>query len=181
MEATAVKTIWAIDPTHSEVQFKVKHLVISTVTGSFGNFNANLELDGDDFTSGKANFEAHIESISTNNLDRDNHLKSADFFDATQFPILGFQSTKFTKKSDNEYLIDGEITIKGVKKSIQLKAEYGGQMTDFYGNTKIGFEIEGKINRQDFGLSWSAVTEAGGIVVSDEVKLQLNLQFIKQA
>lgn len=181
MEATAVKTVWGIDPTHSEVQFKVKHLVISTVTGQFGQFSANLESNDENFDGAKATFEAQIDSISTNNVDRDGHLKSPDFFDAANFPTLKFESTSFKKISGNDYEITGNITLKGISKEIKLKAEYGGLMTDFYGNIKVGFEIEGKINRQDFGLTWSAVTEAGGIVVSDEVKLILNLQFAKQA
>jgi polyisoprenoid-binding protein YceI len=178
---TAVKTTWSIDPTHSEVQFKIKHLVISTVTGQFNTFTGTLESDGDDFNGAKATFEAHIDSISTNNSDRDAHLKSADFFDAAQFPLLSFESTSFTHVSGNEYKIVGNFTIKGITKEITLNAEYGGSMGDFYGNVKAGFEITGKINRKDFGLNWSAVTEAGGIVVSDEVKLNLNVQFGRPA
>lgn len=181
METVATKTAWSVDTTHSEVQFKVKHLVISTVTGQFKEFEARLESTNEDFSGASASFEALIDSISTNNNDRDGHLKSADFFDAANFPVLKFESTQFNKISGNEYEIIGNMTIKGVSKEIKLKAEYGGIMTDFYGNVKVGFEIEGKINRQDFGLTWSAVTEAGGIVVSDEVKLALNLQFAKQA
>lgn len=181
MESTLAKTAWAIDPTHSEVQFKVKHLVISTVTGSFGAFTAEINSNDEDFSGATAKFEAQIDSISTNNADRDGHLKSADFFDAANHPTLNFESTQFNKISGNDYEIVGNITLRGVTKEIKLKAEYGGIMTDFYGNVKVGFEIEGKINRQDFGLTWSAVTEAGGIVVSDEVRLILNLQFAKQA
>ena len=174
-------TTWSIDPTHSEVQFKIKHLVISTVTGQFNTFNGSLEATGDDFSGAKATFEASIDSISTNNADRDGHLKSPDFFDAANFPTLNFESTSFENKGGNDYKITGNFTIKGVTKEVTLDAEFGGIMTDPYGNVKAGFEITGKINRKDFGLSWSAVTEAGGIVVSDEVKLALNVQFAKQA
>jgi polyisoprenoid-binding protein YceI len=174
-------TTWSIDPTHSEVQFKIKHLVISTVTGQFNTFNGSLEAVGDDFSGSKATFEASIDSISTNNVDRDGHLKSPDFFDAANFPTLNFESTSFENKGGNNYKISGNFTIKGVTKEVILDAEFGGIMTDPYGNVKAGFEITGKINRKDFGLSWSAVTEAGGIVVSDEVKLALNVQFVKQA
>lgn len=174
-------TTWTIDPTHSEVQFKIKHLVISTVTGQFNSFNGLLEAMGDDFSGSKATFEASIDSISTNNVDRDGHLKSPDFFDAANFPTLNFESTSFENKGGNDYKITGNFTIKGVTKEVTLDAEFGGIMTDPYGNVKAGFEITGKINRKDFGLSWSAVTEAGGIVVSDEVKLALNVQFVKQA
>lgn len=181
METTAVKTTWSVDPTHSEVQFKVKHLVISTVTGQFRDFIATLESDGDNFEGAKATFSAKIDSISTNHDDRDGHLKSADFFDAANYPSLDFESSRFIKAVDNTYDIIGILTLKGVSKEIVLKAEFGGVMTDPYGNTKAGFEIEGKINRKDFGLNWSAITEAGGVVVSDEVRLLLNLQFVKQA
>jgi polyisoprenoid-binding protein YceI len=174
-------TTWSIDPTHSEVQFKIKHLVISTVTGQFNTFNGSLEAVGDDFSGSKATFEASIDSISTNNADRDGHLKSPDFFDAANFPTLNFESTSFENKGGNNYKISGNFTIKGVTKEVILDAEFGGIMTDPYGNVKAGFEITGKINRKDFGLTWSAVTEAGGIVVSDEVKLALNVQFVKQA
>lgn len=181
METTAVKTTWSVDPTHSEVQFKVKHLIISTVTGQFRDFIATLESDGDNFEGAKATFSAKIDSISTNHDDRDGHLKSADFFDAANYPSLDFESSRFIKAVDNTYDIIGILTLKGVSKEIVLKAEFGGVMTDPYGNTKAGFEIEGKINRKDFGLNWSAITEAGGVVVSDEVRLLLNLQFVKQA
>ncbi|MCE3295886.1 MAG: YceI family protein [Crocinitomicaceae bacterium] len=181
METTAVKTNWSVDPTHSEVQFKVKHLVISTVTGQFKEFSATLESEGENFEHAKATFSAQIDSITTNNNDRDGHLKSADFFDAANHPSLDFVSEKFLKTGDSTYDIIGNLSIRGVSKEIVLKAEFGGIMTDPYGNTKAGFEIAGKINRKDYGLNWSAVTEAGGVVVSDEVRLLLNLQFVKQA
>ncbi len=177
---TAVKTVWAIDPTHSEVQFKVKHLVISTVTGLFHKFDGKIETEGDDFDGAKASFETEIDSISTNNKDRDAHLKSGDFFDAANHPKLTFESTSFTKKSEDEYELKGIMTIRGNAKEITLKAEYGGTVVDPYGNTKAGFEISGKINRKEFGLTWSATTEAGGLVVSDDVRLALNVQFAKQ-
>lgn len=174
-------TKWVVDPMHSEVQFKVKHLVISTVTGDFGSFNASLHSNGLDFNGATAEFDAAIDSISTKNTDRDNHLKSPDFFDAANFPNLVYKATNFKSLGGDAYEVEGEMTLRGVTKSLTLKANYGGNMTDFYGNDKVGFEIEGKLNRQDFGLTWSAVTEAGGIVVSDEVRLILNLQFAKQA
>jgi len=177
---TTVKTVWAIDPTHSEIQFKVKHLVISTVTGSFKEFSGSIEKDGDDFDGATAKFEASIDSISTNNADRDGHLKSADFFDAANHPKMIFESTSFTKKSEDEYELKGNLTIRGTTKEVVLRAEYGGTVVDPYGNTKAGFEISGKLNRKEFGLTWSATTEAGGIVVSDEVKLVLNIQFAQQ-
>lgn len=174
-------TVWAIDPSHSEVQFKVKHLVISTVTGQFTDFSGELHTTGNEIAGAKAVFEAKIDSISTNNPDRDGHLKSADFFDAGNFPTLNFESTSFDPKGDGEFEIKGNFTMRGVTKEITLKAELGGIATDPYGQEKAGFEIIGKVSRKEFGLNWSAVTEAGGVVVGDEIKLILNLQFVKQA
>lgn len=176
---TATKTLWKIDPTHSEVQFKVKHLVISTVTGSFGSYDGKIEADGDDFENAKAVFTADIDSISTNNEDRDQHLKSDDFFNAVEYPELRFESTNFEKVSEDRYKVTGKLTIRDITKEIELDAIHGGTVTDQYGQTKAGFEVEGTINRKEFGLTWSAVTEAGNVVVGDQIKLQLNVQFIQ--
>lgn len=178
---TTAATTWVIDPSHSEVQFKVKHLVISTVTGSFGQYEGQVEMNGDDFTSAHITFSADISSISTNHEQRDAHLKSADFFDAENHPKLAFTSTGITKTGDDTYTVVGDLTIRGTTKSVSLKVEYGGQMQDFYGQTKAGFELSGTIKRKEFGLSWDAVTEAGGVVVSDDVKLIMNVQIVKQA
>lgn len=155
--------------------------MITNVTGSFTKFDATLESDKEDFSDAKISFEADVDSISTNSEQRDGHLKSDDFFAAEKYPKLTFTSTSFTKKSDDEYTLAGNITIRGVEKPIELAVEYGGTATDPWGQVKAGFEINGKINRKDFGLSWGAVTEAGGVVVSDEVKLHLAVQMIKQA
>ncbi len=180
MEKTAIKTTWAIDPAHSEVQFKVKHLVISTVTGQFKNFSGKLETESDTFENAKVTFEADIKSISTNNEDRDNHLKSSDFFEAESYPKLTFVSKSFNKLGGGEFKLIGDLTIKGTSKEVVLNVEHGGVMVDPYGNTKAGFEITGEINRKDFGLTWGAITEAGGVVVSDEVKLLMNIQLVKK-
>ena len=181
MEAQhAVATTWVIDPTHSEVQFKVKHLMVSTVTGLFSRYEGKLQMDGDDFEEAKITFSADIDSISTGNEQRDEHLKSADFFDASQFPALTFESTGMTRTTADTYILNGLLTLHGVTKPVLLKAEYGGQMQDFYGNTKAGFEVTGTIKRKEFGLSWDGVTEAGGVVVSDDVKLVLNIQVSRQ-
>jgi polyisoprenoid-binding protein YceI len=171
---------WAIDTMHSEVQFKVKHLVISTVTGSFNQFTAELEAEKEDFTDAKVTFTADVDSIDTNNAQRDGHLKSDDFFGAANHPKLTFVSTSLAQKSGSDYVLKGDLTIKGTTKAVELAVDFGGVAKDPYGQTKVGFEATGKINRKDFGLAWSAVTEAGGVVVSDEVKLILNIQFIKQ-
>jgi polyisoprenoid-binding protein YceI len=168
-------TNWKIDASHSEVQFKVKHLMISTVTGNFSSYEGSAETTSDtDFNGAIINFALNVDSISTGMEQRDGHLKSADFFDVSNFPTINFVSTSF-----NGTELVGDLTIKGVTKSVSLKTEFGGTMVDFYGQTKAGFEVEGKINRQDFGLTWAAVTEAGGVVVSDEVKLVMNIQLVK--
>lgn len=170
---------WTIDTAHSEIGFKVKHLVISTVSGKFNAFEGKLEGDPDNLTNAKISFSADIDSIHTGNEQRDGHLKSGDFFDAAAHPKLVFESTGIEKKGD-DYKVTGNLTLKGVTKPVSLNVEFGGVEKSLYGQTVAGFEVTGKINRQDFGLTWSAVTEAGGVVVGDEVKLAANLELIKQ-
>ena len=172
---------WVLDPVHSQIQFKVKHLMITTVTGNFDKFQASVETEDDDFIKAKISFTADIDSISTGVADRDAHLKSADFFDAANHPQLKFVSTKVENvDKDGSYELYGDLTIRGITKNVKLDVEFGGVIKDPYGNTKAGFTINGKISRKDFGLQWNAVTEAGGIVVSDEVRLSCDLQFIEQ-
>ncbi len=175
----AAATKWVIDPTHSEIQFKVKHLVISTVTGSFKTFEGTVESETEDFEGAKVSFSADIASIDTNMAQRDEHLKSGDFFDAEKYPKLTFSGV-LTSKGDESYSLSGDLTIKNTTKPFTFAVEYGGNMIDFYGQNKAGFEISGKLNRKEFGLEWSAVTEAGGVVVGDEVKLIANVQVVKQ-
>jgi polyisoprenoid-binding protein YceI len=178
--ATATK--WVLDPMHSEVQFKVKHLVISTVSGFFKSFEGSLETENEDFTDAKIDFSLDIDSIDTNQSQRDEHLKSPEFFDAATYPKITFTSTSFTKTDEeDEYELAGDLTIKGITKPVTLDVEFGGSATDFYGNTKAGFEITGKINRKDFGLTWSGVTDAGSVVLGEDIKLLINVQFAKQA
>ncbi|REG94414.1 YceI family protein [Algoriphagus antarcticus] len=172
-------TKWIIDPTHSEVSFKVKHLVISTVTGQFKEFEGNAESTSDDFVGATVSFTADINSIDTNQKDRDNHLKSADFFDAANHPKLTYAG-KITNDG-GDYKLVGDLTLRETTKNIEFDVDFGGVAGDPYGQIKAGFEIEGKINRKEFGLSWSAVTEAGSIVVSDQVRLILSVQLVKQA
>jgi polyisoprenoid-binding protein YceI len=176
--ATVTATKWGIDTTHTEVQFKVKHLVISTVTGFFKKFSGSVESETEDFDGASVNFSLDVNSIDTNQADRDAHLKSADFFAAEQYPTLDFAGT-LQKVSGNEYTLKGDLTLRGTTKPTTLNVEFGGIMVDPWGNTKAGFEINGKINRKDFGLNWSAVTEAGGLVVSDEVKIHINAELAK--
>ncbi len=172
---------WAIDPMHSEVHFKIKHLMITNVTGSFNIFQASVETEDEDFMKAKISFTADVASIDTGNEQRDGHLQSADFFDAEKYPQIKFVATKYENvDNDGSYDIYGDLTIKDVTKNIKLSVEFGGVVSDAYGNVKAGFSINGKINRKDFGLTWSAVTEAGGVVVSDEVKLMAEIQLIEQ-
>lgn len=173
---TQTKKIWNIDPNHSEINFKVKHLMINTVTGQFKKFEGKVESEGSDFENAKVEFTADIASIETGTEARDNHLKSNDFFNAEKHPQLKFTSTGFKRVNDNHYDINGNITIRETTQPIALKAEYGGKMTDGYGNEKAGFEITGQLKRKDFGLNWDAVTEAGGVVVSNDVRLNMNVQ-----
>lgn len=172
-------TNWALDTSHSEIQFKVRHMMISNVTGSFAKFDASAETDGDNIDSAKVTFTADIDSISTNNEQRDGHLKSPDFFDAASHPQLTFTSTGLEKVEGENYKLHGNMTMRGTTLPLTFNAEFGGTMVDPWGNTRIGFTLDGKVNRKDYGLNWSAVTEAGGIVVSDEVKLHANVEFIK--
>lgn len=171
---------WALDPNHSELQFKVKHLMITTVTGSLKVFNASITSEGDDFDNATISFDAETASIDTGNTDRDNHLKSGDFFDAGQFPGISFKSSSFVKDGD-DYILKGDLTIKGVTNPVTLNAEFGGIATDPWGNTKAGFTLSGKIKRNDYGLTWNAALETGGVMVSEEVKIAGELQFVKQA
>lgn len=171
-------TKWNVDPMHSEIGFKVKHMMITNVSGNFGSFNASAQTMNDDFSDAEFNFAADINSINTGVADRDGHLKSDDFFNAEKFPLLTFRSTE-VKKDGSELIISGDLTIRDVTKKVQFSSEFSGIVTDPYGQIKAGFSIEGKIKRSEFGLTWSAVTEAGNIVVGDEVKLHAELQFVK--
>ena len=171
---------WTIDPAHSEIGFKIKHLVISTVSGKFTSFEGKLEGDPEDFTQSQISFTADIDSINTGNEQRDGHLKSGDFFDAAKHPKLSFSSTAIVNKNGSDYKVTGDLTIRGTTKPIILNVDFGGIQNNLYGQTVAGFEITGKINRQEYGLTWSAVTEAGGIVVSDDVKLAIDAELVKQ-
>jgi polyisoprenoid-binding protein YceI len=172
---------WKIDPAHSEVQFKVKHLMITTVTGYFKSFDLEVETETEDFTTAKRiEFTADINSIDTNNAQRDTHLKSNDFFNVEQHPELKFIGKKY-EASGNELTLHGDLTIREVTKPITLKVEFGGTVADPWGQTRAGFTIDGKINRKDFNLMWDAVTEAGQVVVSNEIKIHAEVQLVKQA
>ena len=171
---------WKADPEHTEVLFKVKHLMITSVTGYFRKFDMVIETESDDFnTVKKIEFTADINSIDTNNEQRDTHLKSADFFNAGEQSQLRFVGQKYEANGD-EVKLYGDLTIRGTTKPITLNVEYGGKVVDPYGQTKVGFTIDGKVSRKEYGLHWNAVTEAGSIVVSDEVKIHADVELIKQ-
>ena len=171
---------WKIDSTHSEILFKVKHLMITTVTGYFKNFDLAVETETKDFNTAKRiEFTADIDSIDTNNEQRDAHLKSTDFFNAEEFKQLQFIGTKYEANEDGGTLL-GDLTIRGTTRPVKLNVEFGGIVVDPYGQTKAGFTVNGKISRKEFGLTWNAVTEAGSVVVSDEIKIHAEVQLVKQ-
>ena len=171
-------TKWAIDPTHSEIGFKVKHMMFTNVSGTFGTYDATITTEDDNFENADIEFSADINSINTNNTDRDNHLKSGDFFDAENQPKLTFKATSFTKYGA-DYELTGDLTLKGVTKSVKFPAEFSGLMKDPWGNTKAGLNISGKINRKDWGLNYNAALETGGVLISEDVRLNIELQLIK--
>lgn len=170
-------TKWIIDPAHSEIRFKVKHLMISTVTGSFNSFQGNIETFDKTFTRGKSiNFTAATHSIFTNHPERDKHLKSIDFFDADLYPQILFSANHFDMEAKE---IRGNITIKGHTKEVVLEAEFGGITEDPQGEIRAGFSASGRLNRKDFDLSWDDVTNVGNVVVSDGVTLSIEIELVK--
>jgi polyisoprenoid-binding protein YceI len=177
---STVKTTWVSDPTHSELLFRVKHLMISNVKGEFKNFEVSAESEGEDFRNANVKVNIQADSIFTNQNDRDQHLISADFFDAAQYPSITFQSTAMNQLDEENYQLKGMLNIKGIEKEVVLDVEFGGFVKDFYGNEKAGFSVSGKFNRTDFGLTWNAALETGGVLVSEEVRLNAEIQLIKK-
>jgi len=175
----AQSTKWNFDNSHSSVAFTVSHMVVSDVEGSFKKFNGNVTSDKADFTDAKIDFTIDVASINTDNVDRDNHLKSDDFFNAEKFPTITFVSKSFTKLKDNKYKLVGNMTMRGVTRSVTLEVTYGGTVTDPYKNTRAGFKITGKINRKDFGVNWSKAMETGGLVVGDDVEFTVRVEIVK--
>lgn len=168
-----MSTKWNLDPTHSEITFKVRHMMISNVKGEFKDFNVEIDAEDDTFKNVKVKATVDSASINTNNTDRDNHLKSAEFFNTEAHPQITFESDSLTNNGS------GTLTINGVSNPITLDVDFGGTNVDPWGNTKAGISFEGKINRKDFGLNWNAALETGGVMVSDEVKIAGELQFVK--
>ncbi|TMI80035.1 MAG: polyisoprenoid-binding protein [Bacteroidetes bacterium] len=173
-------TKWTIDPTHSEIYFKVKHLMVSWVTGSFTEFNATVETEDDNISTATVRFTADVNSISTNNEQRDAHLKTGDFFDAENHPQLIFESEKLEKIDNDTYKVHGTLTMRGISKTIVFNMEYGGVTQDPWGLTRMGISVSGKINRKDFGVSFGMVTETGGVLLGEDVAISANTEFVKQ-
>lgn len=175
------QTTWVVDKMHSEVQFKVKHLVISTVTGSFTSFEGKTVTEGDQFEGAQVEFTIDVNSVFTGQTDRDEHLKASDFFEAETYPKITFVSTSFTKAKGDVYKLTGNLTMKGATKEVEFEAEYGGTEKDQYGNTKVGFEVTGTVNRKEFGMAFNSLTETGGLALGENIKVIANVQLAKQA
>jgi polyisoprenoid-binding protein YceI len=175
---TTTRTKWNLDPAHSEVTFKVKHMMITNVTGSIRDYSVEAYTDGDSFDNAEVTFVGKLSSITTGNEQRDEHLRSADFFDVENNAEIIFKATNYSKTSD-DITLEGDLTIRGVTKPITLDVEYNGMGKDPWGNTKAGFSVRGKLNRKDFGLNWNAALEAGGVLVGDEVKILCEIQLVK--
>jgi len=174
-------TKWALDPTHSNVDFSIRHMMISKVKGTFRSFEASIEADPQDLTTANISFSIDVSSVDTNNADRDNHLRTADFFDVENYPKLTFVAKSIVKTDDGEYNVTGDVTLHGVTRSETFAVTYEGTGKDPWGNEKVGFSATGNLKRSDYGLTWNAALETGGFLVGDDVKVSLELQAVKQA
>ncbi len=174
-ETTLVQGV--IDPSHSKIQFKVKHLMISNVLGSFKEFEGKASMVENDFSTAVINVSINAASIDTEAADRDAHLKSPDFFDVENFPKIEFEGKGMTPKDEDIFELTGNLTIKGITKPVSLSVEYGGIMTDPWGNKKAGYSVTGEINRKDWGMGWNAALEAGGVLVGEKIKIMCDVEF----
>ena len=182
MEASEVKTKWSIDPAHSEIAFKVKHLMITNVKGVFTEFDASIYTTGEDFMTAEIDCWINAASVDTRDEKRNAHLKSPDFFDVENFKEINFSGNSYEQvDNDGSYELYGDLTIKGIKKQVKLDVEFGGVMKDPWGNHKAAFTINGKINRKDWNLNWNTALEAGGVLVSDDVYISCEIQLFKQS
>ena len=177
---SAATGTWVIDPTHTSLGFSARHAMVAKVRGTFGEFAGSFTIDGDNLAASTAEVTIQVASIDTKTADRDTHLKSPDFLDVENFPTITFVSTAVTPKGD-DVVITGDLTIHGVTKSVEIEYEFVGISQDPWGQTKIGFEGSTKISRKDFGLTWNAALETGGVLVGDEIKLNLDVEATKQA
>ncbi|GAB3696585.1 YceI family protein [Spirosoma flavus] len=171
---------WVVDPLHSELGFKIKHLMISNISGSFQNFQVVVETEDNDFSTAQIQATAEIASINTNNAQRDEHLRNSDFFEAETYPQLSFQSTRVEKQDEDTFTIYGDLTMKGVRKPVKLSAEFSGITKDPWGGVRAGFTITGKLNRSDWGINFNGVLETGGLALSEEVRINSEIQVVKQ-
>jgi len=176
----AQTTKWVIDKSHSKVQFDVAHLVISEVTGQFKSFDGSVLSDKPDFSDAKIEVSIDVNSINTDDEKRDGHLKGPDFFDANKYPKITFKSKSLKKVNNNLYKLTGDLTMHGVTKEVVLDVQFNGIKNDPWGNTKAGFKVTGKINRNDFGLKYNAPLEGGGVLIGEEVNITCNLELLKQ-
>lgn len=174
------KSTWKLDPDHSEVTFQVKYMMITNVRGFLKDFSVEVTSEDERFSNAEIFFSGNMDSISTSNEKRDEHLRSADFFNTEKNPEITFRSTNYTPASDNNYKLEGYLTIKGITKKITLDVVFGGTQKDPWGAEKAGFTITGKVNRKDFGLNWNTALEAGGMLVGDDVKISCDIQLIKE-
>lgn len=180
-EASAPEaTTWALDASHSNLKFTVTHLMVSEVEGKFKLFDGKMTSTAADFSDAQIEFSADVSSINTDSDMRDNHLRSDDFFNVEKYPAMTFKSTSFKKTGNNTYKLTGNLSIRDVTQSVTFDVVYGGEMKDPYGNIKAGFKATGSIDRLSYGLKWNAITEAGGTVVSKDVKITANVQLLKK-
>ena len=173
-------TKWALDPTHSELSFKIRHLMISNVSGSIKDFQVSAETRDDDFSTAQISVVGDMASVSTNQEQRDTHLRTADFFEVEKHPQFQFKSTRIEKAGDGTFALYGDLTLKGITKPVQLNVEFNGIAKDPWGNQKAGFLITGRINRSEWGVNFNGVLETGGVMLSDEIKINSEIQMIKQ-
>ncbi len=175
------KTNWVLDPTHSELGFKIRHLMISNVSGTFKNFTIEVKTENDDFSKASINASIEVNSINTNNETRDEHLRNSDFFETEKYPELIFNSTRIEKDDDQTYFLYGDLTIKGITKPVKLNLEFNGIVNDPWGNERAGFLLTGKINRADYGINFNNVLDSGGLALGEEVKLHSEIELVKVA
>ncbi len=175
------KAKWAIDASHSAVEFSVRHMMIAKVKGAFHEFEAEIEADIQDLTTADISFKINLSSVDTRNGDRDGHLKSADFFDVENYPALDFKATSISKSGEGEYEVTGDVSLHGVTRSETFEVTFEGSGKDPWGNTKAGFSAKGAIKRSDYGLTYNAALETGGVLIGDEVKISLEIEALQQA
>ncbi|WDL99554.1 YceI family protein [Alicyclobacillus sp. ALC3] len=173
------KTKWAVDTAHSSIDFAIRHMMVSKVKGTFHDFEATIDANPEDLTDATIEFTVAVNSVDTRNNDRDNHLRSADFFDVEHHPKMTFKATKIEKKSPGEYVITGDMTIRGTTQPETFTVTYEGSGKDPWGNEKVGFEVHGAISRSEYGLRWNQALETGGVLVADQVQITLDIQAAK--